>query len=327
MTAAVETMAFTNEVPWHGLGHRVDNKQTVAGMLKAAGLAWGVEKLPIGILDSNGNKASDAIDGFFALTRSTDTQVLDIVGRQYTPVQNEQAFEFFKEFVEAGKATMETAGSLRGGRLVWGLANLNASFKLRGGDEVKGYLLCGCPHQQGKALLYQFTSVRVVCQNTFRMALSSSGKVKDGEGQVLPEFRRSHRSEFNAAAVEQAKNVLGIARDQLHQFEEVARKLQAKKMTRAKTLEVLCPIFAAKVKIRDIVADFDKNATANLVKVMLANEKAPGAQPENAWGVFNSVTYWADHVASRTADKRLTNAWVGKTAAMKDRVLDALLRV
>lgn len=316
MAHAVETMAFTNEVPWHGLGKRVDNKQTVAAMLKAAGLNWGVVKRPIHMYAASG-ELQPAIDGFSALTRDSDEKVLDIVGRAYQPVQNEQAFEFFKEFVEAGKATMETAGSLRGGRLVWGLANLNQSFRLRGGDEVKGYLLCGCPHQQGKALLYQFTSVRVVCQNTFRMALEGGGT----------EFRRSHRSEFNAEAVESAKEMLGIARDQLHEFETAARKLQALKMNRAKTLDVLCPIFAPKVKVADIKTDFEKHATANLVKIMQANDKAPGAQPETGWGVFNAVTYWSDHMASRTPDKRLTNAWVGKTAAYKDKVLDALLRM
>jgi phage/plasmid-like protein (TIGR03299 family) len=252
---------------------------------------------------------------FFALVRDSDDSVFDVVGKQYTPVQNEQAFKFFKEFVEAGKATMETAGSLRGGRLVWGLANLGTSFKLKGGDEVKGYLLCGCPHQQGKSLLYKFTSVRVVCQNTFSMALN------DGNA----EFRRSHRSEFTDVAIESAKEALGIARDQLHEFEELAKKMQAKRMTRDKALDILCPIFAAKVDVKDIKKDFEKNATANLEKVMLALEKAPGAQPETGWGVFNAVTYWADHMASRSADKRLTNAWTGKTAAMKTRTMEAVL--
>lgn len=37
-------------------------------------------------------------------------------------------------------------------------------------------------------------------------------------------------------------------------------------------------------------------------------------------------TPWADHQASRTADKRLTNAWFGKTAALKTKVLDDLLQ-
>jgi hypothetical protein len=58
---------------------------------------------------------------------------------------------------------------------------------------------------------------------------------------------------------------------------------------------------------------------------MLAYDKAPGAEPGNGWGVLNAVTYYADHIASRTADKRLANSWMGKTGNQKQQVLKALL--
>lgn len=316
MAALVETMAWTNQVPWHGLGKQVNGNLSAKQMLKAAGLDWRVERVPIGLLDTNGNKSSDAIDGFAALVRDKDKAVFDIVGRVYTPTQNEEAFEFFNEFVRAGGATMETAGSLRGGRYVWGLANLKASFKLKNNDEVKAYLLCACPHQQGKSLIFKFTAVRVVCNNTLTLALRAGG----------PEFRRSHRSEFDASAVEKAKVALGIAREQFGEFEKTARKLQAHRMTHETTLNVLMPVYAPKVSPKDIRDDFDKHATINLKRVMEALTHAPGAQADNAWGVLNAVTYYADHIASRSADKRLTNAWLGKTANQKERILDALLK-
>ena len=34
-------------------------------------------------------------------------------------------FEFFKRFTEAGAMTMETAGSLKGGKEIWGLAKIS----------------------------------------------------------------------------------------------------------------------------------------------------------------------------------------------------------
>lgn len=332
MSHEVETMAYTNEVPWHGLGVKVDGNKSPKEMLKAAGLDWKVERRPIyhgttkKTKPDEGMTVYDEINGFAALVRDKDNAVFDIVGSQYKPVQNEQAFEFFNEFIKAGKAKMETAGSLRGGRYVWGLANLNASFKLRGDDVVKGYLLCCCPHEQGKSMIFKFTPVRVVCNNTLTLSLREASS-KTAQGKQLNEYRRTHRSEFDDLAIEMAKDQLGIARDQLGEFEKNARKLQSIKMTTEKTLRILLPVFSAGSDIKKVLADFDKEASPKVKILMDVLSHAPGAQPDNAWGVLNAATYYADHIASRSADKRLANAWLGKTASQKEAVLDALLKL
>lgn len=313
MSHQVETMAYTNEVPWHGLGFPVSNDQTAKQMLKAAKLNWKVEKKELFL------EGGQQVDSAFALVRDSDSSVLDVVGSAYVPVQNEQAFEFFREFVEAGDATMETAGSLRGGRYVWGLANLGTSFKLKGNDEVKGYVLVGCPHEQGKSLLIKFTPIRVVCNNTLTAALHAPGSKTKG-GVLLPELRRAHRSEFDAGAIEKSKDALGIAREQFDEFKETAETLRKKTMSDQDALDVLSPIFAPKAE--EVTMD---SLTPRLAQIMDAYYKAPGAQPGNGWGLLNAVTYYADHVASRTPDKRLTNAWFGKTASQKLQVMETLL--
>ena len=47
MVAAVETMAYAGEVPWHGLGVPVSNDLTPAQMMQKAGLDWTVSKKPL----------------------------------------------------------------------------------------------------------------------------------------------------------------------------------------------------------------------------------------------------------------------------------------
>lgn len=315
MSHEVETMAYTNEVPWHGLGVSVEKAPDVKKMLKLAGLDWTVSKKPI--LAQVGDKKTVHIPDAFALMRDKDSKVLDVVGKQYTPVQNTEAFEFFKEFVEAGDATMETAGSLREGRYVWGLAKLGKSFKLKGNDQVNGYLLLASPHQQGKSMLMKTTGVRVVCMNTMSMALAD----KKGE------HRHAHRTAFDKVAIAKAKEALGIARDQFEEFAENAKRLQAKTMTRTDALEVLAPIYQPDFNgnVEELMKDWDKLAAPRITLVMDALEKAPGAQPGNAWGVLNAVTYYSDHIASRSSDKRLSNAWMGKTSREKEKVYQALL--
>jgi phage/plasmid-like protein (TIGR03299 family) len=311
MSHLVETMAYTNEVPWHGLGHFVKDAPTVERMLKLAKIDWEVEKRPMYLADGT------TVPDFFALTRTSDNKVLDVVGSRYIPAQNAQVFEFFKEFVEAGGATMETAGSLKGGRYVWGLVALNAQFKMRGNDVVKGYLLIGIPHQQGKSVIIRFVTIRVVCNNTLTLALREAGV----------EFRMSHRSIFDEAMIARAKETLGIARDQLGEFERNARLLQKLNLTRDETIKILAPVYQPNANVRDLQRDFEDNADPRLARVMDVLEKAPGAQPGNAWGVLNAVTYYSDHVAGRSPDQRLMNAWMGKTANQKEAVLATLLEM
>jgi phage/plasmid-like protein (TIGR03299 family) len=260
------------------------------------------------------------VNGFYALVRNTDKKILDVVGSRYVPTQPHEAMEFFHEFVEAGNATLETAGSLRGGRYVWGLANLNAGFNIRGKDEVKGYLLIACPYEQGKSLIIKVTHIRVVCMNTLSLALRDKGL----------EFRMHHRQKFDNTMIEKAKDVLGLAREEFGHFERNARKLKKIKVNDEDAIRVITPIMSPKVTeeaINDMVTDFDDEATPRIRQIMDAYNNAPGADPGTGWGILNAVTYWSDHVASRTRDKRLTNAWFGRTSRQKERVLDTLLEM
>lgn len=296
MAHQIETMAYTNEVPWHGLGHHVATAPSVADMVKLAGLDWKVERQPMYLADGT------AVRGFAALTRDKDGAVLDVVGSRYQPAQNAKTFEFFNDFVRAGQATMETAGSLKGGRMVWGLARINHDIEVSRGDKVRGYILLASPHEQGKSIQIKFTNIRVVCNNTITAALRSKSNT----------FRVSHATEFNELTIDKAKDALGIARDQMDEFGKDARKLKSTKLDDEKAREVLTAHLGDSRKLEAVMASY---------------KNAPGADPGNAWGVLNGVTYWADHLASRTQDKRLTNSWFGKTGTLKQKVMSDLLEL
>lgn len=309
MSHNIETMAYTNEEPWHKLGKRVDaKKMTLDQMIKAGGIDWEVERRPIA--DTNG----DEITGFAALTRTSDNSVLDIVGSRYIPTQNHEAISMFREFVEAGSAHIETIGSLQGGRYVWALANLNKDFKVTDKDFLKNYLLAAIPHQQGKSVIYKFTSIRVVCNNTLNLALKGRADVRLG-----------HRMKTDEVRVEKAKEALGIVRDQAEEFGNNAKLLRKKAMRFEDTVEVLAGIYQDNIPVKELIEDFDERANKTMKILMDVNENAPGAEPKTAWGVLNAVTYYADHLASRTDDKRLLNAWLGKTARQKEAILNVLL--
>ena len=112
MAHEVETMAYAGELPWHGLGTEVSNDLTPIQMMQKAGVDWEVEQQKI--VTESGIEINDKV----ALVRTSDNTLLDVTGKDWKPVQNEEAFTFFSEFVAAGDMEMHTAGSLKEGRNV-----------------------------------------------------------------------------------------------------------------------------------------------------------------------------------------------------------------
>lgn len=317
MAHRVETMAYVNETPWHGLGVKIDGKTTPAQMMKAAGCNWTVSKERLKTFSGN------EVPGKFALVRDTDQTVLDIVGSAYKPTQNAEIFKFFHRFVEAGKMQMDTAGSLCNGRFIWALASMQKGFRLAGGDEVRGNLLLMQPHELGKALIAAFTPVRVVCWNTLTMALGQtlSGKRSLGTGT----FRMSHMRVFDDKVREEAEETLGLASKQLDEFKQAGSFLATKNVKNDKALTDY------------FVAVFGKQGDGakaeepkNIAFAREAFHSGPGAELKSArgtwWGAFNSITYVLDHQLGNDQNVRLREAWVGRRASTKRKALAEAVR-
>lgn len=295
-------MAYVGDVPWHGLGTKVAPDLTPEQMMKAAGLDWEVEKFPL-FADVAGRKIK--IDDKEALIRTSDNKILDVVGDGWNPVQNREAFEFFNDFVGAGEMEMHTAGSLKGGRNIWALAKVNESFEILGGDKVEGYLLFSNPHQYGKSVDVRFTPIRVVCNNTLTMSLN---------GKVDRMFKMNHRQEFDGDLV---KEVLGISKEKLTKYKEMAAFLSTKRYTNESIVEYFNRVFPMTTgKKEDKVGELQSRAAKTAFDAL---ENQPGADfgRGSFWQAFNAVTYTTDHLLGRSADTRLTSAWFGANQRRK----------
>lgn len=162
MAHNIETMAYAGEVPWHGLGVQVDGNLTPNEMLQQAGLDWTVSKRNIFTYNNAvSDKADDLImsDDYYMLVRDSDNNILGPCGPRFIPTQNQEAFTFFKKFTDAGNMNMHTAGSLRNGKQIWGLAEINDGFTLPGDDRIEGYLLVSVSHEWGKSNEIRFTQI------------------------------------------------------------------------------------------------------------------------------------------------------------------------
>jgi phage/plasmid-like protein (TIGR03299 family) len=178
MPANIESMFYVREVPWHGLGVRVEEALTSHEAISAAGLDWQVVQKPIYTSDfvcSIGNiHSSDKqlIPNYKANVRDSDNQVLGVVSDRYNVVQNEEAFAFTDALIGEG-VRYETAGSLQSGRKVWLLAKLPEKYII-GGERIEPFLVFSNSHDGSGAIKVCMTPIRVVCQNTLNLALDTA---------------------------------------------------------------------------------------------------------------------------------------------------------
>lgn len=309
MVAAVETMAYAGEVPWHGLGEKVSNDLTPKQMMKKAGVDWEVVEVE-SFIEFNDKKIPT---GDKSLVRSTDGKVLTNTGPGWKPVQNEQAFEFFSEYVYAGDMEMHTAGSLKDGQMVWALAKVKESFELFKGDEVESYLLFSNPHEYGKSIDVRFTPIRVVCSNTLTLALN---------GEAQRGVRVGHRSEFNPDVVKQQ---LGLAHEKFAKYKEMAEFLGSKQFTMKSLIEYYNTVFprTSDKRVQDKELSVE-TLSRNALQCLEVLETQPGAEFAKGswWQAFNSVTFATDHLQGRSQENRLYNSWYGYNQNRKREALN-----
>jgi len=315
MVAAVQSMAYVGATPWHGLGHSLTEAVGVDEMTVAAGLNWDVAQHPM-FIEVNGERR--AVPDKVAVTREDTLDVLSVSSKQWRPMQNRELMEFFREYVEAGSATLETAGALNEGKTIWALANINKGFVLNGRDQVNGYLLLSNSHVPGSAIRVMTTMVRVVCQNTLSMA--------HGSGQ--DQYRQNHLRAFDISAARQS---VELARDSVGRHKDEAEALMKLELSARDTVAVLAKHFQPEMLEEqngvEVLLTNPQAQNKQFGDVLRSVVEAPGAMPENAWGVLAGVTHWADHVAGRSSGTRMLSSTFGANAKVKLAVRRDLLEM
>jgi len=322
MSANIDSLAYVGEVPWHGLGHKLDNPMTSKIAIQEAGLDWEVKCGNIVVSDFDDQKIGRGIviPDYFCTVRMDKRIPLGIVGRLYTPIQNKEAFGFFDSVVGEKKAIYHVAGALGKGETVWILAKLPGDIRIVGTDDITNkYLLLVNSHQATMSLRLFFTPIRVVCQNTLSSALSVRNA---GEGVTIRHFPDIYKK------VKEARKTLGLAieyYDVLAEAFNALARFDIKESWLDEYINVTMP------------APEDKEPSTRLLNIRggmkdcfsSASNSLPGIRG-TAWAAYNSVTEYVDHyrrVPKLKKDKtrRLESIWIGSGARIKERALAVAL--
>jgi len=169
------TMVYAGQQrPWHQLGVQFDREFTSTEAIAAARLDYPVIKEQLHRLRPDlGPGMTEPTEAYATINGHTQ-DVLGVVGDVYEVLQNREAFDFFDILLKESGGKFQTAGAIGKGEKVWMLAKLPEIFYPIAGDGVEQYLLGTTSHDGTIKTEVQFTDIRVVCQNTFNLALNGS---------------------------------------------------------------------------------------------------------------------------------------------------------
>jgi len=230
-------------------------------------------------------------------TDNTQTDVLGVVGERYHVLQNEDLFSFGDNILDGG-GRWETAGSIRGGRVVFGSLALERETVLDPNgvaDKVKTYLLINTSHDGSIAIQASITPVRVVCANTLNLALGS----KRGKNAIKQSFKIRHTQTANGK-VQIARETLGLANKYMDEFDKLAHAMIQKEITAVDFNNIILAAYPKPEK--DSKGSIKK--WANKVDVIndIYTGEFNGMIAGSAWGAFNALTERLDWHRSARGD-------------------------
>jgi phage/plasmid-like protein (TIGR03299 family) len=311
MAHEVETMMYAGAIPWHGLGVAVPRNVTWEHALELGGLAWEVELRALALTDTE-RTAAPGLERWRAVTRITDDTVLSVVTESYRPIQNRTAFSLF-ERVFGAAAVLHTAGALKGGRVIWGLAEFPEPLAVAG-EAHRRFLLMTTAHDASGALVATPVATRVVCANTLGCAL--------GEKQVLS-LTVQHRGDTERT-VREAGDVLRRYLAMYQRYAKIGDTLALTTLPERDRQTFLEQWFPGDTREHPTVKT-RRERIAHLADHGTGNAPHRGT----AYGLLQGVTEYIDHEtrASKSphVSRRFAYQTLGAGADVKERALTDLV--
>lgn len=318
MAHLLEQMAYVGETPWHGLGNQLTPKQPLEVWAEQSGMSFKILETPVRYMaESIGQLGSIMTFPEQKVLYRSDTKApMSVVSSRFQVVQPSEVLEFYRDLTEVSGFELETAGVLKEGRKVWALARTGRTAALKGNDTVNGYLLLATACDGTLATTAQFTSIRVVCNNTLAIALA------DGSCAV----KVPHSTSFDPQAVKQQ---LGVSVSSWDAFIYRMKVLSERKVKSHEAMTYFLRVFT---DLSAPSATGLTNERALKTVQTLYDGHGHGAELASAkgtaWGLLNSVTEYVDHQRrARNQDYRLDSAWFGQGAAVKKKALEEALRM
>ena len=235
MAHQLEQMAYVGQTPWHGLGNQLSQNQPIEVWAQQAGMDWRIESSNVSYMAQNerGQSIIMPYEEQRVLYRSDTHAPLSVVSQRYQEVQPKEILHFYKDLTEQSGFELETAGVLKGGKKFWALARTGQTSALKGKDVSNGYILLATACDGTLATTAQFTSIRVVCNNTLAIALK-------GQNASAGVVKVPHSTKFDAQKIKRQLGISVRAWDE-HMYE--MKQLSQRKVTQQEAAAYFDAVF------------------------------------------------------------------------------------
>ena len=343
MSHQIEQMAYVGETPWHGLGNQLSQHQPLDVWAQQAGMDWRIESSNVSYMAQNerGQSIIMPYEEQRVLYRSDTHAPLSVVSQRFQEVQPKEILEFYRDLTEQSGFELETAGVLKGGKKFWALARTGQSTALKGKDVSNGYILLATACDGTLATTAQFTSIRVVCNNTLAIALK-------GQNTSAGVVKVPHSTKFDADKVKQQLGISVRAWDE-HMYE--MKQLSQRKVTQYEAAAYFDAVFnnttMSSIDQEDNIIQFYRDVATQAAQANVKEKSEPNAKSmskamkmfngqgrgatlpsskDTAYGLLCSITEFIDHERrAMSTDHRLDSAWFGAGASIKQRGLEQAL--
>ena len=282
-----KSFASFREPAWHGLGTVFTEEVSTREMLELANLHdWNVRLEEVEIPEGFN---SDKTYNYVARTNPFDrnqTDILGVVGERYRILQNEELFDFGDALLHGG-GRWETAGSIKGGRQVFGSLALERETVLDPNgvsDKVNTYLLVNTSHDGSIAIQASVTPVRVVCANTLNLALGSG----IGRNRGIKQSFKIRHTQTAQGKIQAAREALGLANVYMDAFDKLAQEMISQEITNDKFQDI--------IRLAYPEPEADKKGALSKWNTKLEQIEQIYVGPYNdtiagtAWGALNALT-------------------------------------
>lgn len=293
---------------------------TAAEARMRARLGWQAKEAPVLYQTARsagmfGRPEQCPFPGKKVLYRDDNNNPLGVVSSSYRTVQPADILGFYDDLIARHGFTLETVGSMRGGRFIWALAKTGTSDRLMGQDELAAYLLLYTSYDASCATVARFTSYSFACENMLHL-------IRNERGQPVVSIR--HNAIFRPGEV---KLQLGLG-PMWDGFMANAERLANTPVTVDQSIDYFMQVYYGK-KASD-VKEGDKGPDKTMERMARYFVEAPGqgmrSRQGTAWGLLNAVTYDIDHnTRARTEENAAYSALVAGGAATKRKAWEQAL--
>ena len=307
-------IAYVYKKPWHGLGQELTPDAPIEVWRKEAGLDWTAELANVEYRTNQINGELFTFQKQNVVFRSDTAAPLGIVTDRYKVHQPAEVLDFFNTLVKSAGFSLEVAGAIKGGKRIWALANVNKEACVLGQDAVKAYLLLSTSFDGSTATIGQFTSIRVVCNNTLSAADSESSPSR---------FSITHGAKFDASLM---RDKLGLVVSGFDGMMDKYRSL-ARSSTNTQQVEKFMKELFPHVYNEKAGQYQESRVYKNVMDLFEGKSIGYGMTGTigTKWGLLNAVTEYIDHERGHNVDSRMNNAWFGNGNRLKTEAESLLL--